>query len=109
MLSAMNTEYGMVLTTFSDPETGRRLAEGLLEKRLAACVQTLPIQSAYRWKGAIQHEAETMMLIKTKASLYPEVEAFLRATHSYEVPEIVWIPIEAGFAGYLGWIGDETK
>ena len=109
ILCAMDVKYGVALTTFPDPETGRRFAEGLLEKRLAACVQTLPIQSAYRWKGAIQNEAETMMLIKTKASLYPEVEAFLRATHPYEVPEIVWIPIEAGLADYLGWIGGETK
>jgi periplasmic divalent cation tolerance protein len=105
----MNTEYGMVMTTFSDPETGRRLAEGLLEKRLVACVQTMPIRSTYRWKGSVQKEAETLMLIKTKVSLYPEVEAFIRASHSYEVPEIIRVPIAAGFAGYLQWIDDETK
>jgi periplasmic divalent cation tolerance protein len=107
--AAMNTEYGLVTTTFSDPELGRRLAEGLLEKRLAACVQTLPIHSTYRWKGAVQQEAETLMLIKTKVSLYPEVEAHIRAIHSYAVPEIVLVPIAAGFAGYLQWIADETK
>ena len=105
----MNTEYGLVTTTFADPELGRRLAEGLLENRLAACVQTLPIHSAYRWKGAIQREAETLMLIKTKAALYPEVEAYLRSVHPYETPEIVWLPIAAGFAGYLAWIDAETK
>ena len=105
----MNTEYALVMTTFSDPETGRQLAEGLLEKHLAACVQMMPIQSIYSWKGAVRKEAETLMWIKTKGSLYPAVEAFIRATHSYEVPEIIQVPIAAGLAGYLQWIDDETK
>lgn len=105
----MNTEHGVVWTTFSDPETGRRLAEGLLEKRLAACVQTMPIRSAYRWKGAIQNEPETLMWIKTRTALYPEVEAFIRSVHPYETPEIILLPIAAGSPDYLRWIGDETK
>lgn len=105
----MNTTYGLVLTTVAGDAEARGLAAGLLEGRLAACVQTLPIQSAYRWKGAIHNEAEQLLLIKTKAALYPEVEAFIRAKHSYETPEIVWIPIAAGAAGYLEWLGAETK
>ena len=99
----------MVLTTVAEPDAARRLADGLLEKRLAACVQTLPIHSAYRWKGAIQREPEILLLIKTKAALYPEVEAYLRSVHPYETPEIVWLPIAAGFAGYLAWLDAETK
>jgi len=98
----------MVLTTYADPETGKRLTAGLLEQHLAACVQTLPIQSTYRWKGAIQHEPETLMLIKTQASLYPRVEAFIREIHDYEVPEIVMMPISAGLPEYLSWIREET-
>ena len=105
----MDAEFGMVLTTVAEPDVARRLADGLLEKRLAACVQTLPIHSAYRWTGAIQREPEILLLIKTKAALYPEVEAHLRANHPYETPEIVWLPIAAGFAGYLAWIDAETK
>ena len=105
----MNAQYGLAMTTCPDPEIGRKLADGLLENRLAACVQALPIHSAYRWKGAIQREPEILMLIKTTAALYPEVEAFIRAGHSYEVPEIVWLPIAAGFEKYLRWIGEETK
>lgn len=105
----MAMEYGIVATTFSDPETGRRLAEGLLERHLAACVQTMPIQSAYRWKGALQHEPETMMWIKTRAALFPEVEAFIRSVHPYETPEIVFWPIADGSPAYLKWIGEETK
>ena len=105
----MNAEYGMAMTTCPDPEIGQKLADGLLEKRLAACVQTLPIHSAYRWKGAIQREPEILLLIKTKAALYPEVEAYLRTVHPYETPEILWLPIAAGFAGYLAWLDAETK
>jgi len=99
----------MVWTTFSNPDTGKRLTEGLLGKQLAACVQTLPIHSAYRWKGAIQREAETLMLIKTQASLYPRVEAFIRKNHDYEVPEIVMMPIAAGLPAYLKWMGEEMQ
>lgn len=109
MLGGMNEPCGMVLTTFADPEVGRRLADGLLERRLAACVQMLPIQSAYRWKGAIQREAETLMLIKTRAARYPAVEAFIRSVHDYETPEIVWVPIAGGAAAYLEWLAAETE
>ena len=105
----MDAEYGMVLTTVAEPESARRLAENLLEKRLAACVQTLPIQSAYRWKGAIQREPEILMLIKTTSARVPEVEAFIRSAHAYETPEIVWLPFAGGSADYLAWIGQETK
>ena len=105
----MNAQYGLAMTTCPDPEIGKKLADGLLENRLAACVQTLPIHSAYRWKGAIQREPEILMLIKTTAALYPEVEAYLRSAHSYETPEIVWLPIAAGSADYLAWIDAETK
>ena len=105
----MDPEFGIVLTTVAAPEDARRLADGLLEKRLAACVQTLPIHSAYRWKGAIQREPEILMLIKTTAALYPEVEEFLCAHHPYETPEIVWLPIAAGSADYLAWLAAETK
>ena len=107
--AAMNAECGLVLTTFANPETGRRLTDGLLEKRLAACVQTLPIQSAYRWKGAVQREPEQLLLIKTRAALYPAVETYLRAHHPYELPEIVHVPIVAGSSDYLRWLAAETE
>ncbi len=105
----MNTQTGLVLSTFSDSAAAAKVLDGLLENRLAACVQTMPIQSAYRWKGAVNREAEVLALIKTKASLYPEVEAFIRSAHPYEVPEIIWVPIAAGLPAYLQWIAGETK
>ena len=109
MLRLMNTEFGMVWTTFPDAAAAQKVLDGLLEKRLAACVQTLSIQSTYRWKGAVHREPEVLALIKTKAALYPEVEASIRAAHSYETPEIIFVPIAAGSAGYLQWIAAETR
>jgi len=99
----------MVLATFPDAAAADRILDGLLDRRLAACVQTMPVRSAYRWKGAVNRDSEVLALIKTKAALYPEVEAFIRAGHPYEVPEIIWLPIAAGFEKYLRWIGEETK
>ena len=104
----MEPEFGIVLTTVATPDDARRLADGLLDQRLAACVQTLAIQSAYRWKGAIQREPEQLLLIKTRAALYPAVEAYLRAHHPYELPEIVRLPIAAGSPDYLRWLAAET-
>ena len=105
----MDPEFGIVLTTVATPDDARRLADGLLEQHLAACVQTLAIQSAYRWKGEIQREPEQLLLIKTRAALWPEVEAHLRAHHPYEVPEIVRVPIAAGSPDYLRWLAAETE
>ena len=104
----MDPEFGIVLTTVATPDDARRLADGLLDQRLAACVQTLAIQSAYRWKGAVQREPEQLLLIKTRAALYPAVEAYLRAHHPYELPEIVRLPIAAGSPDYLRWLAAET-
>ena len=104
----MEPEFGIVLTTVATPDDARRLADGLLDQRLAACVQILAIQSAYRWKGAIQREPEQLLLIKTRAALYPAVEAYLRAHHPYELPEIVRLPIAAGSPDYLRWLAAET-
>ena len=105
----MNMATGLAMTTFPDSAVAAKILDGLLENRLAACVQTMPIQSAYRWKGAVNRENEVLALIKTKASLYPEVEAFVRAAHPYETPEIVWLPFAAGLPEYLRWIAAETK
>lgn len=105
----MKTRFGLVLTTFPNPQTARRILDGLLSARLAACVQRLPIRSAYRWKGKVAHATEVLAIIKTKAKLYPEVEAYLEKSHPYETPEIVFIPLAAGFPGYLDWLAAETK
>jgi periplasmic divalent cation tolerance protein len=100
----------LVLTNLPDRAAAERLADLVLEKRLAACVNILaPCHSVYRWKGAVQHDEEHPMLIKTTAERYPELEKALRAGHPYELPEIVAVPVERGLPAYLEWVASETK
>jgi periplasmic divalent cation tolerance protein len=98
-------EYVQVLTTAGSEQEAERIGTALLEQRLAACVQTLgPIVSRYRWQGKLEREQEWQCLAKTEARLYEEVEAAIRAVHSYEQPEILAIPVLTGSRGYLEWI-----
>jgi periplasmic divalent cation tolerance protein len=100
----------LVLTNLPDRAAAERLADLVVEKRLAACVNILaPCRSVYRWKDAVQHDEEHPMLIKTTAERYPELEKALRAAHPYELPEIVAVPIERGLPAYLEWVAGETK
>ena len=98
-------EYVQVLTTVGSEEEAERICALLLERRLAACVQTVgPIVSRYRWQGELERAGEWQCLAKTEAALYAEVESAIRAAHSYEEPEILAIPVLAGSRGYLSWI-----
>ena len=65
--------------------------------------------SIYRWKGAVETASEVPVLIKTRAALYPDVEAFIRAHHPYELPEVIALPVNAGLASYLAWVAEETR
>jgi len=103
------TDFGVITTTVASREDAERLADLLLEEKLAACVQILRIDSRYVWKGETNHQPELMLLIKTRASLFESVTARLAAEHPYETPEIVATPFAAGFADYLGWIEESTK
>lgn len=99
----------LVLTNLPDRAAAERLAAELIEKQLAACVNILaPCRSVYRWKGAVQHEEEHPMLIKTTLERYAALEAALRSGHPYELPEIIALPIERGLAAYLDWVAAET-
>jgi len=100
----------LVLTNLPDRAAAERLAERLIGERLAACVNILaPCRSVYRWKGAVQHEEEHPMLIKTSAGRYPALEKALREGHPYELPEIIAVPVERGLPAYLDWVAEETK
>jgi periplasmic divalent cation tolerance protein len=100
----------LVLTNLPDRAAAERLAEALIEKRVAACVNILaPCRSVYRWKGAVQRDEEHPVLIKTTAERYPELERAVRAVHPYELPEIIAVPIERGLPAYLEWVAAETK
>ena len=91
--------------TASSGEEAARLAEMLVGAQLAACVQILPgIKSVFRWKGKIERQTEVLLLAKTSASKFDQLEVEVRALHSYETPEIVALPLTSGSEPYLKWI-----
>jgi periplasmic divalent cation tolerance protein len=99
----------LVLTNLPDRPAAEKLAAALVRKRLAACVNILaPCRSVYRWKGEVQQDEEHPMLIKTTGERYAELEAEIRKSHPYDLPEIVAVPIEHGLPAYLSWVADET-
>ena len=100
----------LVLTNLPDRTAAERLADALVEKRVAACINILaPCRSVFRWQGAVQHDEEHPVLIKTTREAYAALEAEIRAHHPYELPEIVALPIERGLPAYLDWVADETR
>jgi periplasmic divalent cation tolerance protein len=103
------TGYVTVLTTASSEAEAERICEALLADELAACVQILEIRSRYIWNGAVQHEPEQLLLIKTRAALFEMARSKIRTLHSYDTPEIIALPIAAGDADYLSWIGAVTR
>jgi periplasmic divalent cation tolerance protein len=99
----------LVITNLPERAAAERLADALVAKRLAACINILPpCRSVYRWQGAVQHEEEHPVLIKTTRAVYAELEAEIRAHHPYELPEIIAVPIERGLPAYLDWVAAET-
>lgn len=99
------SEVWIVLTTFGDEESAKRVAAVLLEERLAACVNLLPgATSMYHWKGEICEEREVVAVIKTTKEAFPEMEKVLAAQHPYEIPEILAIPAAAGSEDYLNFV-----
>ena len=102
-----NSAHGIVITTFADENTLLKCVNGLLQLRLAACVQQLDAKSSYRWEGKIARDNEILVLIKTRSDLYDSVERYIKANHPYEVPEIIFVPITNGSATYLGWLNAE--
>jgi len=100
----------LVLTNLPDRAAAERLAETLVEQRLAACVNLLaPCRSVYRWKGELQRDEEHPLLAKTTTERYPALQAAIRAAHPYELPEIIAVPIERGLPEYLKWIAAQTE
>ncbi|HEY0395218.1 MAG TPA: divalent-cation tolerance protein CutA [Candidatus Elarobacter sp.] len=98
------------MTNLPDRAAAERLAGMLVEKKLAACVNILaPCRSVYRWKGAVQHDEEHPLLIKTTSERYAALEQALRAGHPYELPEIIALPVERGLPAYLAWVAAETR
>ena len=95
----------IVLTTVPNTEEAETLARGIVELRLAACVQVLPrMKSFYFWEGAVQADDEHLLLIKTLPEKYPALEEFIKSNHSYSVPEIVAVPAKRVSDDYYNWL-----
>jgi periplasmic divalent cation tolerance protein len=102
------TDKIVVLSACASAEEAQRLARALVEKRLAACVNMIPgIRSIYRWKDAIQEDEEVLLVIKTSRTLMEEVKDEIEHLHSYEVPEIIALPVVDGSERYLAWMSRE--
>ena len=101
------TDKLLVLSTAGSESEARKIAETLVERRLAACVNIVPrVQSVYRWEGRVEHADEYLLLIKTGREREEQVYAAIRELHPYEVPECVAIQVEGGSTEYLKWISD---
>ena len=99
----------LVLTNLPDRDAAMTLANAVIDAGVAACVNVLePCTSVYRWEGKVENATEVPVLIKTRAALYPEVEAAISELHPYELPEIIAVPVGCGLADYLDWVGAET-
>lgn len=102
------TDFVQLSTTTSTAAEANEIATALVELRLAACVQIVPqVRSVYRWQGKVDQADEWLCLIKTRHPLLPQVEAEICRRHSYECPEIIAVPIVAGSAAYLQWLGEQ--
>jgi len=106
--SAGETGCSIIIATAANKDSAKKIARLLVEKRLAACAQMFPIESVYLWQGEICEDSETALLIKSKTALFGEIKAAIKEAHSYEVPEIIQIPITNGLPEYLKWIGDSA-
>lgn len=101
--------YGVVITTAATKKDAQKIADYLIEHRLAACVQvTDNVTSIYSWKGKIERNSECVLQIKTRQMLFEAVEKAIKTVHRYDVPEIIMLPVINGSKEYLGWLNTET-
>jgi len=104
------TDKIVILSTCSTEEEAERLARLLVDAHLAACVSLIPqVRSFYRWKGAIESAGECLLLIKSSRELFDSVRARLATAHSYEVPELLALPVIEGAANYMNWLDDNLR
>ncbi len=103
-----NTECGIVLVTTGFQQEAEKIANALVEAKLAACVSFTSINSIYTWQGKVSKDQEWQLFIKTDLTRFPTVEAKILELHSYEVPEIIVLPIIKGHQPYLQWIAQQV-
>jgi periplasmic divalent cation tolerance protein len=106
----MDTAHDIVVIFCTIPAgESEAMARALVERRLVACVNVVPVHSYYQWNGEFCSEPEHLLIAKTKKSMEEEVIIAIKELHSYDVPEIIAVPVVAGYAPYLAWVHAETK
>jgi periplasmic divalent cation tolerance protein len=104
------TDAVVILITAPSAEVAAAIARTLVEERLAACGNVVPgVRSIYRWEGAVQDEAEVLLVLKTGRGALPALKLRLKELHPYQVPELLALPVEDGLAPYLDWIGTSLR
>jgi len=104
----MKRKFGIVYITASDKKEAKKIVEVLLKERLVACVNHFPISSEYWWNGKIERSREYLLICKTTRRNFNKIKKKATEIHSYEVPEILLLPISDGYEGFLRWIKKET-
>lgn len=105
----MSSEALLVLTTCGNDEDAQNLARLLVERRLAACVNAIGrVASTYRWRGEIQQDRETLLIIKTTSNQLAELETAIRSHSKYELPEVIAVPVTGGSTPYLAWLWESV-
>lgn len=104
------TDAMLVLTTLPNADAAVELSRSVVNEKLAACANILPaIRSIYRWKDKVQDDNEVLVLLKTRQEQFERLRARILELHPYEVPEVIAIPVEQGYQGYLDWIAEVTS
>ena len=98
-----------IMTTTDSLDEARSIAAALVERKLAACVQISPIQSYYRWQGAVQNDEEFRILIKTVEERYADVEAAILELHSYDLPAVLALDVTHAYEPYCEWVDDSVS
>ncbi len=105
----MQTQLVTIMTTVETEADAATLADKLIKNNLAACVQEIKIRSHYNWKNETKNDPEILLLVKTSAPRAEEAVAFIKRNHSYDLPEILILPVAGGLEDYIHWVQSETK
>lgn len=104
-----NQQYGVVLVTAESEAQARAIASAIVKEKYGACVSLMPVHSVYTWENEVHSDPEWQLIIKTDLNYYSQLETRIRELHSYEVPEIIALPIQGGLTAYLQWIGESVS
>ncbi|NND64444.1 MAG: divalent-cation tolerance protein CutA [Gammaproteobacteria bacterium] len=105
----MSNDISVLLTTVANQTDAEQMSAMLIEQQLAACVQTIDVDSRFRWQGEVQKEHEVLLLIKTATNGVDMVTEAIREQHSYDVPEIIALPVAGGLSDYIKWVSAESQ